>query len=125
MIKRTRIFDLDLINDKNFDETISSILNFNKEYDENSGLLPLLFTPNVDDVVKLNEKQYADLSAILKRSYYILPDGQPVIWASKLLGKKRRDVIFERWIFFLQQLPNFGAWSNNHYAFVFADYSFP
>ena len=53
MIKRTRIFDLDLINDKNFDETISSILNFNKEYDENSGLLPLLFTPNVDDVVKL------------------------------------------------------------------------
>jgi N-acetylglucosaminyldiphosphoundecaprenol N-acetyl-beta-D-mannosaminyltransferase len=88
MIKRTRIFDLDLINDKNFDETISSILNFNKEYDESSGLLPLLFTPNVDDVVKLNEKQYADLSAILKRSYYILPDGQPVIWASKLLGKK-------------------------------------
>ena len=88
MIKRTRIFDLDLINDKNFDSTISSILNFNKEYDENSGLLPLLFTPNVDDVVKLNEKKYADLSAILKRSYYILPDGQPVIWASKLLGKK-------------------------------------
>ena len=88
MIKRTRIFDLDLINDINFDATISSILNFNKEYDENSGLLPLLFTPNVDDVVKLNEKQYAELSAILKRSYYILPDGQPVIWASKLLGKK-------------------------------------
>ncbi len=88
MIKRTRIFDLDLINDKNFDETISSILNFNKEYDENSNLLPLLFTPNVDDIVKLNEKKYEELSAILKRSYYILPDGQPVIWASKLLGKK-------------------------------------
>ena len=88
MIKRTRIFDLDLINDKNFDATIASILNFKNEYEVNSGLLPLLFTPNVDDVVKLNEKQYADLAEILKRSYYILPDGQPVIWASKMLGKK-------------------------------------
>lgn len=90
-LTRTKIFDLNLINDKNFDATINSIINFKNEYDPKSGLLPLLFTPNVDDVVKLNEKKYADLAEILKRSYYILPDGQPVIWASKILGKKLKS----------------------------------
>lgn len=89
MLKRTRIFDLDLINDNNFDATIASMVNFTNEFDVNGKLLPLLFTPNVDDVVKLNEKKYTELSAILKRSFYIIPDGQPIIWVSKLLGKNK------------------------------------
>ncbi len=89
MLQRTRLFDLDLINDNNFDAVIDSMLHFQQEYDPASGKLPLLFTPNVDDVVKLNEKRYADLAGVLRRSYYILPDGQPVIWVSKLFkGKK-------------------------------------
>lgn len=89
MLKRTRLFDLELINDHNFDATIASIMRFSDEYDSTTGKLPLLFTPNVDDVVKLNEKRYAELSVILKRSWYILPDGQPIIWVSTLFcGKK-------------------------------------
>ncbi|MBC8047353.1 MAG: WecB/TagA/CpsF family glycosyltransferase [Fimbriimonadaceae bacterium] len=88
MLKRTKLFDLDFINDTNFDATIASMLNFKNEYDPEGNKFPLLFTPNVDDVVKLNEKRYADLAEILKRSYYLLPDGQPIIWASKLLNKK-------------------------------------
>ncbi|MEZ5014756.1 MAG: WecB/TagA/CpsF family glycosyltransferase [Chitinophagales bacterium] len=89
MLQRTRLFDLDLINDANFDATIDSILRFDTEFDASGDKLPLLFTPNVDDVVKLNEKRFAFLAGILKRSFYILPDGQPVVWASKLFrGKK-------------------------------------
>lgn len=89
MLNRTRLFDLDLINDSNFDATIDSILHFDKEFDPAGDKLPLLFTPNVDDIVKLNEKKYADLAAILKRSFYILPDGQPVIWSSKIMRGKQ------------------------------------
>lgn len=88
MLKRTRLFDLNFINDTDFNATIASMLNFQNEFDINGDEMPLLFTPNVDDVVKLNDKQYAELSSILKRSFYLLPDGQPIIWASKLLGKK-------------------------------------
>jgi N-acetylglucosaminyldiphosphoundecaprenol N-acetyl-beta-D-mannosaminyltransferase len=88
MLRRTTLFDLDFINDTNFDATIASMLNFQQEFSAAPGKLPLLFTPNVDDVVKLNEPKYASLATILKKSFYILPDGQPIIWASKLLGNK-------------------------------------
>jgi len=87
MLHRTRIFELDFINDTNFDATITSMVNFQNEFDPTADKLPLLFTPNVDDVVKLNEKKYQSLAAILKRSFYIIPDGQPIIWVSKVLPK--------------------------------------
>lgn len=89
MLRRTKLFDLQLINDNTFDATIASILSFDKEFNPDAESLPLLFTPNVDDVVKLNEKKYADLASVLRRSFYILPDGQPIIWVSRLFkGKK-------------------------------------
>ncbi len=88
-LQRTRIFDLDMINDHNFDAVVDSMLHFQEEYQPASGKLPLLFTPNVDDIVKLNEKKYADLAGVLRKSFYLLPDGQPIIWVSKLFrGKK-------------------------------------
>jgi len=91
-LNRTTLFDLDLINEEGFEPVIDSMLNFKQEFDEGGNRLPLLFTPNVDDVVKLNQKEHAELAGILKQSYYILPDGQPVIWASNWLGRplKRR-----------------------------------
>lgn len=89
MLHRTRIFDLDFINDANFDATIASMLNFHNEFNPAGDKLPLLFTPNVDDVVKLNEKKYESLAAILKRSFYIIPDGQPIIWVSKILPNNK------------------------------------
>jgi N-acetylglucosaminyldiphosphoundecaprenol N-acetyl-beta-D-mannosaminyltransferase len=87
MLQRTQLFGLDLINDNDFEDTVNSMLHFAQEYNTGSGKLPLLFTPNVDDVVKLHEPKYSQLAEILRKSYYILPDGQPVIWASKWLGK--------------------------------------
>lgn len=87
MLKRTRIFGLEMINDADFDATVYSILNFKNEFDAAGDKLPLLFTPNVDDVVKLNNKMYAALAAILSKSYYILPDGQFIVLTSRLLRK--------------------------------------
>lgn len=87
MLQRTHLFGLDLINEASFDPVIASMLDFSNQFERAGDKLPLLFTPNVDDVVKLNEKKHVGLAAVLKKSYYILPDGQPVIWASKWLGK--------------------------------------
>ena len=54
MLTRTRFFDLDFINDVNFEATIASMLNFKNEFPTTKNLMPLLFTPNVDDVVAFN-----------------------------------------------------------------------
>lgn len=54
------------------------------------GRLPLLATPNVDDLVRLARPEHADLADLLRRARYLLPDGQPVVWASRLLGSPLR-----------------------------------
>lgn len=49
--------------------------------------LPILITPNVDQVVKFNQKDNIQIYSVLKHSKYILPDGQPIVTFSKLIGK--------------------------------------
>jgi N-acetylglucosaminyldiphosphoundecaprenol N-acetyl-beta-D-mannosaminyltransferase len=50
------------------------------------GLLPLVVTPNVDYIVRLREPGLADLAVALPLSRYVLPDGQPIVWTSRLTG---------------------------------------
>jgi len=50
-------------------------------------LLPLVLTPNVDYIVRLRESNMADLAEVLPRSRYVLPDGQPIVWTSRLTGE--------------------------------------
>ncbi|MFZ1687985.1 MAG: WecB/TagA/CpsF family glycosyltransferase [Flavobacteriales bacterium] len=50
---------------------------------EHSAELPILSTPNVDQVVKLMRPENAAIHARIKNARYILPDGQPIVWASK------------------------------------------
>lgn len=45
--------------------------------------LPLLSTPNVDQVVKLNRPGNAGLLGLVARARYVLPDGQPIVWVSR------------------------------------------
>ncbi|MFN0088923.1 MAG: WecB/TagA/CpsF family glycosyltransferase [Acidimicrobiales bacterium] len=51
------------------------------------GRLPLVVTPNVDDVVKLSDRRHHRIAAAVRRARYALPDGQPIVWASRLLGR--------------------------------------
>jgi N-acetylglucosaminyldiphosphoundecaprenol N-acetyl-beta-D-mannosaminyltransferase len=50
-------------------------------------LLPLVVTPNVDYIVRLREAGLSDLAEPLRRARYILPDGQPIVWTSRLTGE--------------------------------------
>ena len=45
--------------------------------------LPILSTPNVDQVVKLMRPENAAIHARIRKARYVLPDGQPIVWASK------------------------------------------
>ena len=47
--------------------------------------LPLVVTPNVDYIVRLREPGLSDLAEALPRARYVLPDGQPIVWTSRLV----------------------------------------
>ncbi|MBP8822284.1 MAG: WecB/TagA/CpsF family glycosyltransferase [Flavobacteriales bacterium] len=49
-----------------------------------AGELPLLSTPNVDQVVKLHRAEHVALLERISQARYVLPDGQPIVWVSKL-----------------------------------------
>ncbi len=47
---------------------------------------PLVFTPNVDLLVNLHKSDWPIATQLMRRAEYVLADGQPVVWASRLLG---------------------------------------
>jgi N-acetylglucosaminyldiphosphoundecaprenol N-acetyl-beta-D-mannosaminyltransferase len=78
-----RLFGLDFVCDVDFDRTVERILGPQPQ----DGRLPLVVTPNVDQVVRLAQPRHAALAAALARARIVLPDGQPIVWASHLLGR--------------------------------------
>ena len=46
----------------------------------------IVVTPNVDHLVKLKRNTDATAAAVAASAEYVLPDGQPIVWASRLLG---------------------------------------
>jgi N-acetylglucosaminyldiphosphoundecaprenol N-acetyl-beta-D-mannosaminyltransferase len=52
--------------------------------------LPLVVTPNVDDLVQLSHPVHSRLAAAERRARYVLPDGQPIVWTSRLAGTPLR-----------------------------------
>lgn len=51
------------------------------------GLRPLVLTPNVDIVVHLDHNPTSVESTMFRTARYCLPDGQPIVAASRLLGR--------------------------------------
>jgi N-acetylglucosaminyldiphosphoundecaprenol N-acetyl-beta-D-mannosaminyltransferase len=82
-IETQRLFGFDFVCDLVFDRTVERILGPQPE----DGRLPLVVTPNVDHVVRLAQPRYSQLAAVLARARVVLPDGQPIVWASHLLGR--------------------------------------
>jgi N-acetylglucosaminyldiphosphoundecaprenol N-acetyl-beta-D-mannosaminyltransferase len=81
------LFGLDFIDDVSIDATVERLLETQPDDDRE----PVLYTPNVDDVVQLEDLGDDVLAVRLRRARYILPDGQPIVWASRLLGRPLRS----------------------------------
>ena len=85
-LKHQKIFNFNFISDMDHQLTIEHIMS-NETYSIKEDLYPFLITPNVDQLVKFSESKLKDLRKFYEKSAYIFPDGQPIVWSSKLLKK--------------------------------------
>ena len=79
-LKKLTIFDFDFIAANSVEEVVRDIIDTSSagnDYD-------FLITPNAYQVVHFNDKRNAGLKEFYKHSSYILPDGMPIVWISKL-----------------------------------------
>ena len=81
-MKRVKLFGLPFIAAENHDGVVSEVLAWPLKK-EDPQELPLLSTPNVDQVVKLHRHEHAGLLAQIANARFVLPDGQPIVWVSK------------------------------------------
>ena len=80
-VRTRRIFGLDFVDDVSVDATVDRLLAPQLDRDAE----PVVFTPNVDTIVRLGELEPHGLVRRLRNARYILPDGQPIVWLSRLL----------------------------------------
>jgi N-acetylglucosaminyldiphosphoundecaprenol N-acetyl-beta-D-mannosaminyltransferase len=86
-VRTCRLFGLDFVDDVDVRATVERLL---APQVDGAGE-PVVFTPNVDTVVRLNELAPSGVTARLRDARYILPDGQPIVWLSRLLGRPLRS----------------------------------
>lgn len=77
MNKKVKVFGLNFRSFSSIEDAVSEVFQSVKP-----GELPIVMTPNVDQIVNLEEDQ--ELKRYLSRSYLVLPDGMPIVWTSKL-----------------------------------------
>jgi N-acetylglucosaminyldiphosphoundecaprenol N-acetyl-beta-D-mannosaminyltransferase len=80
---RRRLFGLEFVDAADLGPVVTDIL-AGERFDD--GRLPVVVTPNVDYLVRRAD---APLPAqrLFERARWCLPDGQPIVWASRLVGR--------------------------------------
>jgi N-acetylglucosaminyldiphosphoundecaprenol N-acetyl-beta-D-mannosaminyltransferase len=87
MIKRLEMLGFNFYSAKDV-KVIAEFVHNDVVTDE--GIIPLMVTPNVDQIVRLDRKENHPLREKLKNARWILPDGQPVIALSRIkFGKEK------------------------------------
>ena len=86
-LRTRRLFGLDFVDDVSVDATVERLL----APPATEAREPVVFTPNVDTVVRLGELESSGVAHRLRNARYILPDGQPIVWASRLLKQPLRS----------------------------------
>ncbi|HEY8524085.1 MAG TPA: WecB/TagA/CpsF family glycosyltransferase [Acidimicrobiales bacterium] len=81
-----RLFGLDFIDDVGVEATVERVLG----PQAGDGREPIVFTPNVDILVHLGDLEPRGAARRLRNARYVLPDGQPIVWASRLLDRPLR-----------------------------------
>ena len=89
-LPRRRLFGLDFVDLPNLEPIVDELAAHVPYRREGGDRLPLVVTPNVDQVVHFDRDTDAVATALIRRAAYVLPDGQPIVWASRLLGEPLR-----------------------------------
>lgn len=101
-LSRRRVFGLAFVDASGPAEVAEALL-AERPHVRAPGMLPVLVTPNVDHLVRLDRRVDPDAAAVVDSARFVLPDGQPVVWASRLLGRPLRarlagsEVVAELW----------------------------
>lgn len=82
-----RLLGLDFVDDVDVHATVERLL---RPQQGETGE-PVVFTPNVDTIVRLRELEPSGVADRLRHARYILPDGQPIVWLSRLLDRPLRS----------------------------------
>ncbi|HZM41290.1 MAG TPA: WecB/TagA/CpsF family glycosyltransferase [Acidimicrobiales bacterium] len=82
-VRTRQVLGFDFVDDVSIDATVERLLAAQPV----DGREPIVFTPNVDTVVHMGELERSGVAHRMCNSRYILPDGQPIVWASRLLGE--------------------------------------
>jgi len=83
MLERIKLFDFDFISEDNLENVCNNI--FNSIGKDRNEKFPFLITPNLNDIIVYNLPENSELKPYLVNSQFILPDGQPIVWSSKLI----------------------------------------
>lgn len=89
-LRRRRLFDLDFVDAPSLEPVLSSLLE--RRTGPDSARMDTVLTPNVDIMVHLNRPGASQSIEwrMFRHSQYCLPDGQPIVAASRLLGRPLR-----------------------------------
>jgi N-acetylglucosaminyldiphosphoundecaprenol N-acetyl-beta-D-mannosaminyltransferase len=86
-VRTQRLFGFDFVDDVGVDATVERLLGAQAGEEGE----PVVFTPNVDTVVRMGELESCGIAHRLRNARYVLPDGQPIVWASRLLKRPLRS----------------------------------
>jgi N-acetylglucosaminyldiphosphoundecaprenol N-acetyl-beta-D-mannosaminyltransferase len=82
-LDRRRVFDLDFVNESDIHRVAVDIATTRRVPGPD---LPVVVTPNVDVMVQLQSAP-PDVRALVERAHWCLPDGQPLVWTSRLVRR--------------------------------------
>lgn len=98
-LRRQRLFGLDFVDASDLKPVVDEILHHEgpehdgrdtdhaPNGDRNASFLNAVVTPNVDILVSLDKDDVPGVAQLYSNARYVLPDGMPVVAASKLLGR--------------------------------------
>jgi N-acetylglucosaminyldiphosphoundecaprenol N-acetyl-beta-D-mannosaminyltransferase len=89
-LRRRQLFGLDFVDARTVHDVIPALLArvddlADPGWSPHESRLPIVVTPNVDHVVKLFRTRDGVAHDVARRADIVLPDGQPIVWGSRLL----------------------------------------
>ncbi|MFN8051584.1 MAG: WecB/TagA/CpsF family glycosyltransferase [Acidimicrobiales bacterium] len=99
-LTRVELFGLRFVDDTSIVPVADRVL---AGHAEDVGALPLVVTPNTDLLLQVVNDPDDGVRHLYGRAWCVLPDGQPIVWASRLLGARLRyrltgsDLFAELW----------------------------
>jgi len=86
-LTRVELFGLDFVDDTSIEPVADLILDGSTEQIEGH---PVVVTPNTDLLLQVAQTPDSRIREFFSKAWCVLPDGQPIVWASRILGAPLR-----------------------------------